>query len=169
MGREDILRTIKDAEADASATLAKAESESSGIVSKARAEAAQSVADGRAQAQADAQKMIDDAQSPLTDRHNQELEHLVEQEEVFGSRGSGRQEVIERHRREIRRLRDDELRFGLATLSRRYRDLGIENKNSGGLDAVGVITGAASELMRNPNERLLLQALFLNLSAKIEA
>ena len=115
------------------------------------------------------QKMIDDAQSPLTDRHNQELEHLVEQEEVFGSRGSGRQEVIERHRREIRRLRDDELRFGLATLSRRYRDLGIENKNSGGLDAVGVITGAASELMRNPNERLFLQALFLNLSVKIEA
>ncbi len=115
------------------------------------------------------QKMIDDAQSPLTDRHNKELEHLVEQEEVFGSRGSGRQEVIERHRREIRRLRDDELRFGLATLSRRYRDLGIENKKSGGLDAVGVITGAASELMRNPNERLLLQALFLNLSVKIEA
>ncbi len=115
------------------------------------------------------QKMIDDAQSPLIDRHNQELEHLGEQEEVFGIRGSGRQEVIERHRREIRRLRDDELRFGLATLSRRYRDLGIENKKSGGLDAVGVITGAASELMRNPNERLLLQALFLNLSVKIGA
>ena len=112
---------------------------------------------------------VDDAQSPLIDRHNQELEHLGEQEEVFGIRGSGRQEVIERHRREIRRLRDDELRFGLATLSRRYRDLGIENKKSGGLDAVGVITGAASELMRNPNERLLLQALFLNLSVKIGA
>jgi DNA polymerase-3 subunit delta' len=114
------------------------------------------------------QKMIDNAQSPLTDRHNQELEHLGQQEEVFGIRGSGRQEVVERHRREIRRLRDDELRFGLATLSRRYRDLGIAGNNSGVLDAVGVITSAAIELIRNPNERLLLQALFLNLSTTIE-
>ncbi|SVB98159.1 uncharacterized protein METZ01_LOCUS251013, partial [marine metagenome] len=113
------------------------------------------------------QKMIDDAQSPLTDRHNQELEHLGQQEEVFGTRGSGRQEVIERHKREIRRLRDDELRFGLATLSRQYRDLGIASDNSEGLDAVEIITGATLELIRNPNERLLLQALFLNLSTKI--
>ena len=114
------------------------------------------------------QKMIDDAQSPLIERHNEELENLVQQEEVFGTRGSGRQEVIERHKREIRRLRDDELRFGLATLTRRYRDLGIENENSEGLDAVEKITGAALELIRNPNERLLLQALFLNLSTKVD-
>jgi len=114
------------------------------------------------------QKMIDDAQSPLTDRHNQELEYLGQQEEVFGIRGSGRQEVIERHKREIRRLRDDELRFGLATLSRRYRDLGIASDNSEGLDAVEKITGVAIELTRNPNERLLLQALFLKLSTKID-
>ena len=113
--------------------------------------------------------MIDDAQSPLTDRHNQELEHLGQQEEVFGTRGSGRQEVIERHKREIRRLRDDELRFGLATLSRQYRDLGIASDNSKGLDAVEIITGATLEIIRNPNERLLLQALFLNLSTKIDA
>ncbi|MCH2415251.1 MAG: hypothetical protein MK195_00630 [Acidimicrobiales bacterium] len=115
------------------------------------------------------QKMIDDAQSPLTDRHNQELEYLGQQEEVFGIRGSGRQEVVERHKREIRRLRDDELRFGLATLSRRYRDLGIASDNSEGLDAVETITGTAIELTRNPNERLLLQALFLKLSTKIDA
>ena len=115
------------------------------------------------------QKMIDDAQSPLIERHNEELENLVQQEEVFGTRGSGRQEVIERHKREIRRLRDDELRFGLATLTRRYRDLGIENENSEGLDAVEKITDAALELIRNPNERLLLQALFLNLSTKVDA
>ena len=114
------------------------------------------------------QKMIDDAQSPLADRHSQELEHLGQQEEVFGIRGSGRQEVNERHKREIRRLRDDELRFGLATLSRRYRDLGIASSNSDGLDAVEIITGSASELIRNPNERLLLQALFLTLSTKID-
>ena len=114
------------------------------------------------------QKMIDDAQSPLTERHNQELEHLGQQEEVFGSRGSGRQEVIERHKREIRRLRDDELRFGLATLSRRYRDIGIASDNFEEIDAVEIITGAAIELTRNPNERLLLQALFLKLSTKIE-
>ena len=114
------------------------------------------------------QKMIDDAQSPLVDRHNQELEHLGQQEEIFGIRGSGRQEVSERHKREIRRLRDDELRFGLATLSRRYRDLGIASNNSGELDAIEIITDYASELIRNPNERLLLQALFLNLSMNVD-
>ena len=114
------------------------------------------------------QKMIDDAQSPLVDRHNQELEHLGQQEEIFGIRGSGRQEVSERHKREIRRLRDDELRFGLATLSRRYRDLGIASNNSGELDAIEIITDYASELIRNPNERLLLQALFLNLSTNVD-
>ena len=113
------------------------------------------------------QKMIDDAQMPLFERHNQELEHLAEQEDAFGVRGSGRQTITERHKREIRRLRDDELRFGLATLSRRYRDLGIELENSDKLDAIGLITGAASELERNPNERLLMQALFLDLSMKV--
>ncbi len=111
--------------------------------------------------------MIDDAQMPLIERHNQELEHLAEQEDAFGVRGSGRQTITERHKREIRRLRDDELRFGLATLSRRYRDLGIELENSDKLDAIGLITGAASELERNPNERLLMQALFLDLSMKV--
>ena len=52
MSRADVLRTIKDAEADASATLAKAESETSNIVTKARIAAAETVSVGRNQAQA---------------------------------------------------------------------------------------------------------------------
>jgi len=57
----------------------------------------------------------------------------------------------------------------LATLSRRYRDIGIASDNFEEIDAVEIITGAAIELTRNPNERLLLQALFLKLSTKIDA
>ena len=61
--------------------------------------------------------LIDDAQAPLVSRHQDELEALSEREDAFGSRGSGRREIAERQKREIRRHRDDEIRFGLATLT----------------------------------------------------
>ena len=112
----------------------------------------------------DLQKMIDDAQLTLVKRHDKELEEILKQEETFGTRGSGRQSLVDRHRREIRRLRDDELRLGLATLIRRYRDSVIVEGNTDDLNAVGVITCSTGELIRNPNERLFLQALLLNLS-----
>lgn len=109
------------------------------------------------------QGMIDDSQTPLTAHHERELAAMDEQEEVFGGRGSGRRGLLERQRREVRRLRDDELRFGLATLSRRYRDWAATGGGDSGLDATARITVTTGELVRNPNERLLLQALFLDL------
>ena len=86
-----------------------------------------------------------------------------------GERGSGRAELVARHKREIRRLRSDELRFGLATLSRVYRDRLVGGAGSGaddtGIDeALNAIQDAAENLVRNPNEALLLQQLFLRLS-----
>ncbi len=116
---------------------------------------------------AELQELIDAAQEPLTARHEEELGSLAEREEALGARGSGRSQVVARQRREIRRLRDDELRFGLATLSRRYldwaRDGGPGGSSNAGLAATARITEAAGELVRNPNEALLLQALFLEL------
>ncbi len=112
--------------------------------------------------------LIDAAQAPLEERHRQELDELAEREEVIGTRGSGRRQLTERQRREVRRHRDDELRFGLATLSRTYlaqADLEIRSELEAEkmLTATTRITQAAGELVRNPNEALFLQALFLDL------
>ena len=87
---------------------------------------------------------------------------MAEQEKAFGTRGSGRRQLEERQRREVRRFRDDEFRFGLATLARRYRDLAVGGRSSA-MDATVRITRVGGELVRNPNEALLLQALFLDL------
>ena len=112
--------------------------------------------------------MIDAAQAPLAARHTDELEVLGEREEAFGSRGSGRSELVSRQKRELRRLRDDELRFGLATLSRVYRDAALAASKAGlpvdaSVDATARITAATGDLVRNPNETMLLQALLLDL------
>ena len=108
--------------------------------------------------------MIDGGQQILTARHEQEVADMAEQEKSLGTRGSGRRQLEERQRREGRRFRDDELRFGLATLVRRYRDLVLDGRTSA-MDATGRITEVGGELLRNPNEALLLQALFLDLPA----
>jgi DNA polymerase-3 subunit delta' len=94
------------------------------------------------------------------------LEALTEREESFGARGSGRRQLVDRHKREIRHHRDDELRFGLATLARAYLARGVDDGLSPAeacLLATERITEATGDLMRNPNETLLLQALFLDL------
>ncbi|MGH1489849.1 MAG: hypothetical protein ACRBK7_10725 [Acidimicrobiales bacterium] len=111
---------------------------------------------------------MDRAQGPLELRQQADVEQLEARVEQIGERGSGRTELVARHKREIRRLRYDELRFGLATMARVYRDHLI----SGGLsigedatyDALAAIQTTAENLVRNPNEALLLQDLFLRLS-----
>jgi len=105
----------------------------------------------------------------LVERHKVELEDLDEREKALGTRGSGCRQLVERQRREVRRLRDDELRFGLATLSRRYLDWaapgGPGDGSAVGLEATERISEVTAELIRNPNEALLLQALLLDLPA----
>lgn len=105
------------------------------------------------------------ALAPLEARHAAERAALKDRVERSGERGSGRKELADRHRRELRRLRTDELRFGLATLADVYRDAVV----AGGGDqqsfvhALSAIQDAAEALARNPNESLLLQALLLRL------
>ena len=79
---------------------------------------------------------------------------------AYGERGAGRKALADRQRRELRRHRADELRFGLATLAGRYRD---ELVRGGGTDAgaaavaaaVDATSEAAEALVHNPNETLL--------------
>lgn len=110
---------------------------------------------------------MDGAQAPLEARHELELEQLQERVEQLGERGSGRSELVARHKREIRRLRADELRFGLATLARVYRDRLIERRDAGAEAALATIQTTAENLIRNPNEPLLLQHLLLQLGSPI--
>jgi DNA polymerase-3 subunit delta' len=107
---------------------------------------------------------IDDAQAPLDVRHTAELVELEERVARTGERGAGRAELDRRQKRQVRRHRTNELRFGLATLAGRYRDAAAASGRPGPyVDAVVDISAAAEALIRNPNEALLLEALFLGL------
>ncbi len=108
--------------------------------------------------------LIDEAQEPITVRHEAEMESLAEREEQMGTRGSGRKDLESTHKREVRRLRVDELHFGLATLAGVYRDRLADDARRSGLAAVNAIRDANEALVRNPNAALLLQALFLRLA-----
>jgi DNA polymerase-3 subunit delta' len=108
---------------------------------------------------------IDDAQAPLDERHAAEVGELNDRIAATGERGGGRKDLETRHRREARRLRTDELRFGFAVLSERYRSgLADAADPTQALEALAALRDASEELVRNPNETLMLQALMLRLS-----
>jgi DNA polymerase-3 subunit delta' len=115
---------------------------------------------------AELQAMIADALTPLQDRHLAEIAAVDEQIEQYGLRGSGKKDLEARHKREVRRFRTAELRFGLATLAAAYRDaLVAHGARRAFVDATNSIDAAAVSLQRYPNETLLLQALVANLPA----
>lgn len=121
---------------------------------------------------------IDDAAAVLQARHIVEAAELNERVERYGARGAGGRVLEEAHRRQLRRLRTDEIRMGLAELGRVYRDAVVDaaqgasapagpahrarlDAATAALEAIGA---AAEALVRNPNEELLLQSLVLRLS-----
>lgn len=107
---------------------------------------------------------LDTIVEPLAARHAGELAALDARAKAYGERGLGRKEMTERHKREQRRVRTDELRFGLSTLAGAYRDrLLAGGRADAALAALEALTGANDGLIRNPNEVLLLQALLLKL------
>jgi len=121
----------------------------------------------------------DAALAPLRDQHAAELVALADQADAVGARGiTGRKQVEEGHRREERRWRTADLRFGLATLAEVYRDRLLattsagEGTRSAGSGAesrravrhVEAIREASVALDRNPNESLLMDALLVELS-----
>jgi len=117
-------------------------------------------------------ELIDAAAEPVAARHATEVEELDARIKEHGERGSGKKQLEERHKRELRRHRTDELRSGLATLAATYRDHVVTAGKAGRSDsietsasAVSRIHGALESLERNPNERLLLESLLWSLPA----
>ena len=112
--------------------------------------------------------MIDDAGVALTERHRAEIAALDEREKRFGTRGSGRRDMEAQHRREHRQFRTDEIRFGLVTMTARYREQitsepGDPASDRRAIRAIDRLRTTAESLIRSPNEALALQALFLDL------
>jgi DNA polymerase-3 subunit delta' len=108
---------------------------------------------------------IDDAQVTIDARHAEEVSELEARVERYGERGSGRAKLVEKQKREVRRFRTDELRFGLATLAMHYRDsLATDTiPVTDALGAIDTVNDLNEALVRNPNESLALQALLLQL------
>jgi DNA polymerase-3 subunit delta' len=111
---------------------------------------------------------IEDAADPLKAAQAAEIAELDQWVKEHGERGSGRKQLVARHRRQARRHRTEELRFGLATLVARYRDALSDGRGRNAAEVVGAvaaINGVGEGLNRNVNESLLLQALLLRLPA----
>ncbi|HAS12977.1 MAG TPA: hypothetical protein DCS55_21090, partial [Acidimicrobiaceae bacterium] len=103
---------------------------------------------------------IDAAQGALDERHEAERIALEEQIEAYGMRTTPLKDLEKKHKREVRRHRNAEIRFGLAVLAGEYRDrLATAGDPTPHLAALRAVQEAAEALVRNPNETLLLQAL----------
>lgn len=109
---------------------------------------------------------VDSVAEPLAVRHAAELAELEERVKLTGERGSGRKELVEEHRRQVRRVRTDEIRFGLQTLAGEYRRRLVEaHGGAGDMEAIRLIDDASRALIVNVNEPLLLQALLVRIGS----
>ena len=112
---------------------------------------------------------------PLAARQEAEVAARAERDARDPARASGKappaatraapRDLEERHRREQRRQRTDELRTGLAALARAYRDRAASGTMPAdrAAAAVALIDGLSADLAFNPGEPMALQALFVRL------
>ena len=110
--------------------------------------------------------LIEAAAGPLSERQAAEIVEMDERIERYGERGSGKKALDDRHKREQRRHRTDELRAGLTVTAGTYRDAlvaGGVRRPDDVVDAVTRLHQAMEALERNPNEPLLLQNLLWSL------
>lgn len=108
---------------------------------------------------------VDDAAAPLAERHAAEVAELQERVERYGLRGSGKDEMERRHKRELRRHRTDEFVAGLTVIAGVYRDamVGAGHRTDEFADAVRRLHAAIDAFELNPNDALLLQSLLWSL------
>ncbi len=115
--------------------------------------------------------VVDQAIGFVEQRQTRDLELLDEQIEQ-GTRAKGdRSTLVATHKREQRKVRTQELRLGLGVLARSYRDqvanLAVSSDSSQSMiDLEANLTAvqkASENLVRNPNETLLLQNLLIQL------
>ena len=119
--------------------------------------------------------MLKRSANPLTLRQEAEVARLVAANPATSQTTPGKsaqaqakavaRELEERHKREQRRQRTDELRTGLAALAGAYRDRAVSGALPIGqvAEAVALIDGLSSDLAFNPGELLALQALLVRL------
>lgn len=112
---------------------------------------------------------IETVLEPLKVRHATEMSELEQRIQLYGERGSGRKELEDRHKREVRRVQTDELRFGMATLAAAYRDSLVGGGSvlappARAMTAIRALDRAGESLVRNPNPTLLLQGLLISLT-----
>lgn len=101
---------------------------------------------------------------PLRSRQAADMSASAERSRLYGERSGERKELEARQKREERRVRTDELRFGLATLAGAYRDQLAGARDPGpALAAVQAVSAANEALAHNPNVTLLLQGLLVRL------
>jgi len=118
---------------------------------------------------------LKEATAPLEAVQAAELAELEELAKSMGERGlPGRKDILDRHKREVRRYQTTELRAGLGVLSRSYRDWLVGALDSSGptadvtvtratraIDEISTLSGALS---RNPRMPLALESLLVSLS-----
>jgi DNA polymerase III subunit delta' len=120
-------------------------------------------------------ELLKQSAEPLVARQEAELAALARSNEAAapnvpariaqGVTRQGARELEERHKREQRRQRTDELRGGLAALAGAYRDMVALGQQSPlkAVGAVALIDQLSADLAFNPGELLALQALFVKL------
>ena len=101
---------------------------------------------------------IEAAATPLSERQAAEVVDLDERIARYGERGSGRKTLEERHKRELRRHRTDELLAGLTVMAGSYRDAMVEGTAGDPTHVAAGVTrihAAMEAFERNPNEALM--------------
>jgi DNA polymerase-3 subunit delta' len=118
---------------------------------------------------------LDDAMDPLQQMQQEELERRASDAREMGLRVTNKRDVEAQFKREQRRFRLDELRFGLSALTGVYRERMIDNIEAGvgdaqseyrvgaSLRAIDAVTEANRRLDTNLDESLLLHDLMFSL------
>jgi DNA polymerase-3 subunit delta' len=119
---------------------------------------------------------LDEAITPLQQLQQEELDRRASEAREFGVRAGNRRDVEAQFKREQRRFRLDELRFGLSALTDVYRERLVENLEAGAegdsrseyrvgasLRAIEAVAEANRRLETNLDESLLLHDLMFSL------
>ncbi len=120
---------------------------------------------------------LNDALAPLVQLQDEELERRISEARAMGHRSvANRKEIEAQYKREQRRFRIDELRFGLSALTGAYRERMLsslddrvrgevrsEQRVDAALRAIDVVAETSRRLSSNVDETLLLHDLMLSL------
>lgn len=112
-------------------------------------------------------RALDNAAEPLEQRHADEVAAHEEALAVMGVKRGGKKALDDRHKREVRRHRTDELRAGLAEIASVYRDELARDPDrlhpQSYVEAVDRLHEAMRRLALNVNEAILLRDLVWSL------